>query len=176
MKKIKRGKLSKKHKYILIGSTFLILISLLLLAFYSPQEDKQNTADFGLTDINGQSFRLSDFRGKIVILDFMAIWCGPCRIGTNNLIEVWQMYEEEITIISIDIDPRESNEDLRTFSKEFPGATWIWARDTSNLAQTHRITAIPTLIIIGQDGNIVSRHVGVRGSSALISEIDDLIS
>ncbi len=80
-----------------------------------------------------------------------------------------------MVIISIDVDPRESDEDLRAFSKDFPDATWIWALDSDNLAQTYQITAIPTLVVIDKDGKKVSRHIGLSEPSELISEIDELI-
>ncbi len=176
MKKVRMRKKSKNPKYIAIGFVLFIFIALLLFASYVPQEGTQYNADSVLTDINGQSFRLGDFRGKVVILYFMAVWCEPCRVETAILTGIWQKYEGRIVIISIDIAPWESNEDLRAFSEDFPGATWIWCRDTSNLAQTHKITILPTLVVIDQDGKLVSKHVGLRDPSALISEIDSLIS
>ncbi|MDH5806418.1 MAG: TlpA disulfide reductase family protein [Candidatus Methanomethylicaceae archaeon] len=131
--------------------------------------------DFQLIDLNGKVFRLSDFRGKIVILDFMATWCSPCKQQIPYLIEVWQKYENEIVIISISIDPiRDSEEILRDFINRFPNATWIWARDIANISISYKVLAIPKIVIIDKDGNIAFEHLGTTHSSIIIQEIEKL--
>jgi thiol-disulfide isomerase/thioredoxin len=131
--------------------------------------------DFSLTDLGGNAFRLSDFRGKVVVIDFMATWCGPCRMQMPHLKVVWEKYGGEIVLMSIDIDPRESEEVLGAFAKEFPYATWIWARDTANLGQVYEVSAIPKTVIIDQDGYIRFTHTGVTDASTLIQEIEQLL-
>jgi thiol-disulfide isomerase/thioredoxin len=73
--------------------------------------------DFSLTDLKEDTFRLSDFRGKVVVLDFMATWCGPCRLQMPHFNVVRERYDREIVLISIDVDPRESTEVLRSFAQ-----------------------------------------------------------
>lgn len=174
MKKLKTAKKSKKRSYILIGIIFIIAIAIISFALYRPSNEKV-VSDFTLTDLNGQTYKLSDFKGKVVIIDFMATWCKPCLIETANLIEIWNTYENEIIIISIDADPTETDEQLKSFKEDFPEATWIWAMDTENLAYDYKIVMIPTLIIFDQDGKIVSKHEGVTDNQALIEEIDNII-
>ncbi|MFQ6080713.1 MAG: TlpA family protein disulfide reductase [Candidatus Bathyarchaeia archaeon] len=131
--------------------------------------------DFSLTDLDGATFRLSDFRGKVVVIDFMATWCGPCRAEMPHYGTIWEKYGDKIVLMSIDVDPRESAEVLRAFADEFPYATWIWARDTANLGQVYQVTAIPKTVIIDQDGYIRFTHVGVTDASTFIQEIDQLL-
>lgn len=132
--------------------------------------------DFLLTDLQGNVFRLSDFRGRVVVIDFMATWCGPCRLQIPHLQDVRNRYGDLVVIISISIDPiHDSEEVLREFLKAYPHANWIWARDTANLRQVYGITAIPTLIIVDQSGYVKFKHVGLTPSSTLISEIDGLL-
>ena len=111
----------------------------------------------------------------MVVIDFMATWCGPCRMEMLHLNVVWEEYGGKIVLMSIDIDPRESEEVLSAFAKEFPYATWIWARDTANLGRVYEVSAVPKMVIIDQDGYIRFTHTGVTDVSTLIQEIDQLL-
>ena len=142
----------------------------------SIADNRELALDFSLVDIEGNSFSLSDFRGKIVIVDFMAIWCGPCKDQIPHYGIVWEQYRDEVVIISIDVDPNETSEMLADFSSNFPYATWIWAADASHLGIDYEIYSIPTTIVVDQNGYISSRHIGVTKSPALIEEIEQLLS
>jgi thiol-disulfide isomerase/thioredoxin len=131
--------------------------------------------DFSLTSLDGNPFKLSDYRGSVVVIDFMATWCGPCRMEMPHYGTIWEKYGETIVIMSIDIDPNESEQTLRNFSQDFLYATWIWARDTFNLGQPYQVTAIPTTVIIDQDGYIRFTHIGVTSAATFIQEIDQLL-
>ena len=109
-----------------------IVISALGVGWYLLQPKSEGNkgalaTDFSLVDMEGNSFRLSDFRGKVVVLDFMATWCGGCRAEIPHLGDIWEKedYRDRIVLVSIDIDPGESPETLRSFAQEFEYATWI---------------------------------------------------
>jgi thiol-disulfide isomerase/thioredoxin len=167
----------RKWKY---EPKMLILLGVIIAAvaggWYLLQPEETVAPDFSLTDLNGNIFRLSDFRGKVVVLDFMATWCGPCRLQIPHFKVVWEKYGSKIVLISIDVDPRESTEVLRAFVQQFPYATWIWTRDTANLAEAYQVTAIPKTVIIDQKGYLMFTHTGVTDASILIQEIDHLMS
>jgi len=174
----KRSKDKKKNRKYYLIPIFVVFILALMYFFITSDntnDDEQYTDDFTLTDMNGQTFKLSDFQGKVVVLDFMATWCKPCRIQINELIEVWQEYGDQIVIISVAIDPMETDEELISFFEEYEDATWIHAKDAAELTQYHEVAAIPTMVIIDQNGNIVFRHVGVTSASELINEIEKVI-
>jgi thiol-disulfide isomerase/thioredoxin len=154
---------------------FFFIIVTIASVWYATQANTGLAPDFTLTDLEGTTFSLTDFRGQIVIIDFMATWCGPCRLQMPYYKEVWEKYDDKIVIISIDIDVRETEGTLRAFAQDYPYATWIWARDTANLGEAYKITAIPTTVIIDQEGSIRFTH-GVTSSSTLIQEIEELIN
>ena len=177
----------KKRKNRLL---LIFLIAILILAGFSSiwyytqsskslpstTDNKELALDFSLVDLEGNSFSLSDFRGKIVIVDFMAIWCGPCKDQIPHYGVVWEQYRDEVVIISVDVDPNETPEMLTKFSSEFPYATWIWATDTAYVGIDYKIYSMPTTIVVDQNGYISSRHNGVTKSPVLIEEIEQLIS
>jgi len=171
------------RRTIVLLTAIAIAISAIGVSWYLLQPKSQDqegvlATDFSLVDVEGNSFQLSSFRGKVVLLDFMTTWCGGCRAEIPHLGEIWQKedYENKIVIVSINIDPGESAETLKSFAQEFPYATWIWARDTANLAQVYEVAYVPKIVIIDTDGYIRFKHYDVTGASALMSEIDQLLS
>ncbi len=155
---------------------FFIIIVSIAGVWYLTQSNQVFASDFLLTDLDGKTFTLNDFRGQVVMIDFMATWCGPCRMQMPYNKIVWEEFGDELILISIDVDVMESEETLKIFAQEYPYATWIWARDTANLSQIYKVASIPTTVIIDQEGYIRFTHVGVTGSSILIQEIEELMN
>jgi len=156
----------------------LILLAVLAIsipAFWLLNQNETVAQDFTLTDLNGNTFHLSDFKGKIVVLEFMAIWCGSCKQQILYYDEIWNEYENKVVLIIIDIDTRESEDTLRRFAEQFSHPNWIWARDTANLAKSYKITAIPKTVIIDQNGYIRYSHTGVMLPSTFKNIIDQLL-
>ena len=146
-----------------------------ILRLSSRNQPKTLAPEFTLTDIDNNMFSLSSFRGKIVVLDFMATWCSACNQQIPNLEKIWETYRGDIVIISIDIDLSESTERLRAFTQQYTNATWTWARDVANLVQTYQVTGMPKTVVIDQNGFVRFTHVGVTDSSTLIQEIAQLL-
>ncbi len=189
-----RKSLKKRALSLSLGSMTLIIVIIAVIGggiyllqgscgaqsdTYLPMDEIENpgvlATDFSLTDLDGNPFKLSDYRGRVVVIDFMATWCGPCRVEMPHYGTIWEKYGETIIIMSIDIDPNETEQTLRNFSQEYPYATWIWAIDTFNLGQPYQVTAIPTTVIIDQDGYIRFTHIGVTPATTFIQEIDQLL-
>ncbi len=146
----------------------------------SPESEREHpgilATDFSLTDLDATNFKLSDFRGKVVVINFMATWCSACTSQMPNYGTIHERYGDAITLMTIDIDPRGSEETLRNYSKELPYATWIWARDTANLGALYEVEYIPKTVLIDPDGYIRFEHIGVTDPSTFITEIEELLS
>lgn len=117
---------------------------------------KQTAADFTIQDVDsGSTYHLSDFWGKVVVLDFFATWCGPCQVSLPYLREIYSKYsEEKVQIISIDTD---YTEDLATVSqfRDDENMEWIVGMDTDgSISSVYVEQSIPVFYIIDQNGNI----------------------
>ena len=132
--------------------------------------------DFTLNDTSGNTFALSDYEGHVVILDFMATWCGPCKVEISHLNGVNERFEDEIVIISISVDPYyDTNARLRTFMDQYD-INWTMARDMANVTISYAVRVVPTLIIVNGSGYVRYRHDGVTGESQLSQEIEVLLN
>jgi len=162
------------------SQTGLVVLALLLVIaggwyIFRP---RGGANDFSLTDIDGDPFRLSDFRGEVVLLDFMATWCGPCRTSMSDLLEIRRDFGEDVVLISISVDPvSDTAERLRDWADLWE-ANWIHARDTADppVSQQFKVSVIPTLVIIDKDGTVGFRHVGLTPAETLKSEISELLN
>ena len=131
---------------------------------------------FSLTDIDGNPVSLGSLRGKVVVLDLFATWCGPCQSQMAELSEVRARYSaSDVVILSIDVDTRETASQAREFKADY-GATWAFAMDTDGVGDKYGATAIPTLAIVDRAGKLAYRNQGLEDADALIARIDPLLA
>jgi len=137
--------------------------------------------DFTLTDIDGNEFSLSDYREKVVLLNFFATWCGYCKKEIQwELPAIYRYFVVKlgapVVIISISVDPDyDTVERLQQFREEYE-VPWMIARDTAGVSQKYDVRGLPNGVIIDQDGYIRYRHVGFTDRSILKEEIEELLS
>jgi peroxiredoxin len=131
--------------------------------------------DFVLTDTQGNQVKLSDYRGKVVILDFWATWCPPCRKGIPDLIELKKTFKDRLTIIGISLDTDSKNE-VVPFMKEYGINYKVVYGDNDVVQKYGNIQAIPTSFIIDQKGNIVTSFVGLQRIETYKSYLNNLLN
>ena len=129
----------------------------------------QNLApDFTVTDADGNEVKLSDFRGKGVVLNFWASWCGPCKSEMPHFQAAYEQYGEELHFLMVNMstafgDSQSAAEQLLTEN----GYTFPVYYDTlTECAYGYGVTGIPMTFFIDKDGNLVS------GKSGMISQAD----
>lgn len=126
--------------------------------------------DFEATDTAGETFRLSDYRGKVVLLDFWASWCGPCKVEMPTVIAAYQKWHEKgFEIVGISLDQRRS--DMDAYIAETEGMTWRQVCDErfwdAEIAALWRVRAIPAPFLIDQEGIIYGSVRGEQLEAAL---------
>lgn len=131
--------------------------------------------DFVLTDTQGNQVKLSDYRGKVVILDFWATWCPPCRKGIPDLIDLKKIYKDRLAIIGISLDT-DSKNDVVPFMKEYGINYKVVYGDNDVVQKYGNIQAIPTSFIIDKKGNIVTSFVGLQRIETYKSYLNNLIN
>ncbi len=116
--------------------------------------------DLQAKDVNGNELRLEAYRGKVVLLNFWATWCGPCRAEIPSLIRIQEAYKDRLQIIGMDVDD-EDEARLRAFVKN-QGINYPVAMTSLPVRLAYGgIAALPTLFVINQDGKVVQKHVGL---------------
>lgn len=129
--------------------------------------------EFTAKTVDGKEFKLSDQRGRFVLIDFWATWCAPC---VAELPTVKKVYEEfgasGFTVVSISFDRNAETAAKYMREKEMPW-TQIWAENGANgpLAQLYGVSGIPATFLIDPDGNIVAMDLrGPKLRATLVSE------
>jgi|GraSoiStandDraft_15_1057317.scaffolds.fasta_scaffold00745_6 thiol-disulfide isomerase/thioredoxin len=127
--------------------------------------------DFSLESLEGKTMRLSDFRGKAVLLNFWATWCGPCKIEMPWFVELQQKYGSQgLQVVGVAMDDA-SKEDIAKFAKEM-GVNYPVLIGKEAVGDSYGgIPALPETFFIGRDGKVVDKILGLRGKA----EIEDAI-
>lgn len=124
--------------------------------------------DFEFETIEGQKHKLSDFKGKTVLLDFWGTWCGPCVGEIPNLKKAYSDFKDRgFEIISISSDAMNGKKDkeyLKKFTEE-KGMAWTHVLDDEKVHGIYKITHWPTLYLIDKDGRVIRNEDHLRGES-----------
>jgi peroxiredoxin len=132
--------------------------------------------DFTLKNIENADVSLADYKGKVILLDFWATWCGPCKIEIPGFIEMQNKYGPDgLQVIGISIDDR--LEQLKPFAAEmkmnYPVLQGLGRDDVTDALGP--IIGIPTTLIISRDGKICATHAGMTPKEAFEKQIKALL-
>ena len=150
---------------------FFIISLLLLLSFFSGCTENKTTNlgdDFSFITLNGDTKYLSDYRGKVVILDMWATWCSPCQYQMLELRKIYVNYSrDDVEILSINIDQRETSEQIQSFLQSYQDygypLTWIFGLDLGSIWTTYQVGdgGIPALCVFNREGILSFSHEGL---------------
>ncbi len=138
----------------------------------APGIAKITTApDFTLDSLDGKSLRLSDLRGKAVLLNFWATWCGPCKIEMPWFVELQNQYGAQgLQVLGVAMDDS-SKDDIAKFAKDM-GVNYPVLLGKEAVGDLYGgVPALPQTFFISRDGKIVDKIIGLKGRS----EIEDAV-
>lgn len=129
--------------------------------------------EFSLKDINGKTVSLSDFKGKVVILDFFASWCPPCRQEVPDFIQLQNAYADKgFAMIGVAVvTAQEAKDFVDKMSVNYP----VLVDDEKVSGAYGPIRSIPTTFLIDKNGKIVKMYIGFRPKSTFESDIKELL-
>ena len=149
----------------------LMLFSALALSACTkpPAKTAAKIMPGGWTLDNNQRGKLSDYKGKVVLLDFYATWCEPCRVETPHLVQLQKQYAEQgLQVIGLNVGGEDDREEVPRFAKEF-GIEYPLAFPDDELADGYLADNqnIPQAFVFDRSGNLIKRFVGYSNNSGV---------
>ncbi len=143
----------------------------------SGDESAVAAPDFTVYDAQGKEVRLSDFKGKPVIVNFWATWCGPCQSEMPAFEDAWKEYGDEVVFLMVNLTDgqQETVEGVKKFiadaGYEFP----VYFDSAMDAAMTYGVYSIPATVAVKPDGNVLTARIGALSESVLTSILKDLL-
>lgn len=138
-------------------------------------KDRKPAPDFTLKDADGKTVKLSDYKGKVVLLDFWATWCGPCKIEIPWFIELQRTHKDRgFEVLGIAMDD-EGWEVVKPFVERMQMNYRIVIGNDTTAQAYGGVDALPTTFLIDRDGKIAAVHVGLTGKKDFVNGVEELL-
>ena len=141
-----------------------------------PAGAKQANLGFTINDMNGKSVKLSAYKGKVILLDFWATWCGPCKAEIPHFVELQAQYGSQgLAVLGFSVD--DTVDKLKPFASElrmnYPVLVGLGRDDVQDAFGP--IWGIPTTFLISRDGKICRKNTGIQGRAKYERDIKALL-
>jgi len=146
---------------------FLLILLFLFVANANAEESltrlksEVSAPDFNLVDMDGKHHRLSDYRGKVLVVNFWATWCPPCREEMPSMNRAWKKIKNE-NIIFIGINVGETEDTIFEFFADYPVDFLVLLDITGDVIEQWPVKGLPTTFVINPEGKFVYRAIGAR--------------
>jgi thiol-disulfide isomerase/thioredoxin len=131
--------------------------------------------EFTLKSVDGKTVKLSDYKGKVVIIDFWATWCPPCRRGIPDLVSIQKEFKDKVVIIGISLDREKTIKDVPGFVKNNEINYPVVYGDDKVVIDYGGIQSIPTSFVVDKNGTVVDMHVGLVSKDTFVNKIKELL-
>jgi peroxiredoxin len=147
---------------------------------YDEENDAKATGktaplDFTVKDMNGANVKFASYKGKIILLNFWATWCEPCKEEIPDLITLQEQYKNDLVVLGFSID--DTAEELKAYAAEYPfNYPVLVGAGHENIQEAYGpMWGVPVTVIIGRDGKIAKKQSGIRSRAQFEREIKKLL-
>ena len=159
-------------------TSLTVLVSLSFLTFSTLADEDlvgKGAPAWELKDTDGKPIKSSDFAGKVVVLDFWATWCPPCKAEIPGFVELQKNYSDKgLVIVGVSLD-EQGPAVVKPFMKQFGMNYPVVMGDDKIIEDFGGIQAIPTTFVIDRSGKITAKHVGFAPVETFEQEIAPLL-
>jgi thiol-disulfide isomerase/thioredoxin len=139
------------------------------------KDAKPAPLDFTIKDMNGVDVKLSSFKGKVILLNFWATWCGPCKAEIPAFVELQKQYPDDLVILGLSVD--DTVDKLKPYAAQYkinyPILVGLGREDVQDAYGP--MWGIPVSFLIGRDGRICKKHMGIAPKAQFEREIKALL-
>lgn len=143
-------------------SKLLFVLILVIVGFFAHAQPRQGqpAAEISLPDVNGNNVALSSLKGKIVLIDFWASWCGPCRQSNKHLVKLYEKYKGKgFEIYGISVD---DSKDAWKKAIKYDKISWIQVNESNSndgrIANAWNVQRIPTSFLMNKEGVLIEMN------------------
>ena len=169
---------SKRTGLIVAFAVILALLGLLAWGLRKVQAGPVESGmapDFTLTSFDGRTLTLSELRGQVVIINFWASWCPPCREEAAYLEQTWRKYKDK-GVIFIGVDWVDTEKEALAYMDEFDLTYFNGPDIGTRIAQAYNIQGVPETFYVAKNGELRGVHIGPLKSPELDEKIEELLA
>ena len=131
--------------------------------------------NFTLLDTDGNNVSLSDYEGKVVIINFWTTWCGPCRYEIPDLVQLYEKYNKDLIVLGISLD-YDGPAVVPQFEERLGGVNYPLLYGNNNISNLYGgVTGVPTTFIIDRNMQVFKKYLGYRSRELIEKDINELI-
>ena len=131
--------------------------------------------NFTLLDTDGNNVSLSDYKGKVIIINFWTTWCGPCRYEIPDLVQLYEKYNQDLIVLGISLD-YDGPAVVPQFEERIGGVNYPLLYGNNNISNLYGgVTGVPTTFIIDRNMQVFKKYLGYRSPEVIEKDINELI-
>lgn len=161
----------KKYRFLKLAAIAVIAAFTLTIPAFAvkskAQEKKVMAPDFALKNLSGDTVKLSDYKGKVVLLNFWTTWCKYCKKEMPDLNELNKTFKKDNKVVILEIDVQEKESTVKSFLLKYKYDLNILYDSDGAISNKYGITGFPTTFVINKDGSVFTYVPGLTNKKTI---------